>query len=410
MSAVPLARVSSPTSSTPVRSRIIILVCFLVALIDGYDTLMLSFIAPLISKEWAMPPGDFGKVFAAGFAGAAIGAFTIGAAADRFGRRNLLFLSIVISGVLTLACAWSDGPPQLMLLRFLSGLGLGGAIPTVSALAAAHARPDRRTVAVSRMFLGFPIGAIAGGAITAALMHLVGWRGIFIGGGVVTLLLLPLSLVVTDARIGEPAGEGAVRSTRPLSRLVADGRLPGTVLLCAATFLILLVSYFLISWTPTVLTLNGMNPQRAALAAVVLNVGGVVGVLGMSFVIANRSPFRPIALSLGVCAVLIPVFGFFVAASGAAAFLLIFLLGLLLIGGQMNMPALCVHFFPAEVRATGVGLSMAVGRLGSIAGPFLGGTLVSAHLAWSQLFLLAALPTIGAAVAMSFIGRTSRRG
>jgi MFS transporter, AAHS family, 4-hydroxybenzoate transporter len=410
MSAVPLARVSSPVSSTPVRSRIIILVCFLVALIDGYDTLMLSFIAPLISKEWAMPPGDFGKVFSAGFAGAAIGAFTIGAAADRFGRRNLLILSIVISGVLTIACAWSDGAPQLMLLRFLSGLGLGGAIPTVSALAAAHARADRRTVAVSRMFLGFPIGAIAGGAITAALMHVVGWRGIFIGGGIVTLLLLPLSLVVTDARNGEPAGEEAVRSTRPLSRLVADGRLPGTVLLCAATFLILLVSYFLISWTPTVLTLNGMNPQRAALAAVVLNVGGVVGVLGMSFVIANRSPFRPIALSLGVCAVLIPVFGFFVAATGPAAFLLIFLLGLLLIGGQMNMPALCVHFFPAEVRATGVGLSMAVGRLGSIAGPLLGGTLVSAHLAWSQLFLLAALPTIAAAVAMSFIGRTSRRG
>ena len=400
-----------PTPGVPAtgsfRGKVALTICFLIALIDGYDTLMLAFIAPLISRDWAMPPGEFGKIFAAGYAGAALGAFLAGLAADRFGRRKVLALSLAIAGSFTLACAMAQSPAQLTLLRLLAGIGLGGAIPAVSALAAECVAPERRARIVARVFLGFPVGAMVGGAVTATLMHAVGWRGIFVAGGAVALVLLPLTLAIAEAP--RPAAIGG-KARRPLAEVFAEGRAAGTVLLCAAVFLTLLVTYFLLSWTPTVLSLNGMPPARAALATAVLNLGGVVGTLMLSFLIGSRNPFLPVAIAVGLGALLVPLFGvdFF---NGAAlpGFGLSFVVGLLILGAQINIPALCVFYYPAHARATGVGLSMAVGRLGSIVGPLAGGLLVAARLPWSQLFLITAVPALAAAVAMWLVYRGSRR-
>ncbi|MGJ7530396.1 MFS transporter [Variovorax sp. GB1P17] len=401
---------TSPPRATSRTARFALIVCFLVALIDGYDTLMLSFVAPLISTEWGMPPGAFGKVFAVSFAGAVVGAIALGAAADRFGRRKLLLASLFSAGCFIVLSAWSATPEQLMLWRFLSGIGLGGAIPTISALAAEHAQPARRSATVSRMFLGFPIGAVAGGAITAALMQQVGWRGIFIGGGVLALAMLPLVFAVSEPERDPSRADAPVARTKhPIAELVADGRGLGTALISLAAFMILLVSYFLLSWTPSVLSMSGMSPQRSALAGVMLNVGGVAGAFAMSFVVARRSPFGPVAICLGLGALLVPFFGFHLVGSEVAAFCLVFAIGLLIIGGQMNIPALCVHYYPANVRATGVGLSMSIGRIGSIVGPLVGGFLVGAQLPWSQLFLLAAVPALLAAAALGWIAHRNQR-
>lgn len=384
------------------RRRSVPVVCFLIAMLDGYDTLMLSFIAPLISKEWGLGRGAFGSLFAAGYAGAMVGAVIFGMAADRFGRKNLLLLSMLIGGVFTILCSTASDSGELMLWRFLAGVGLGGAIPSISALTAEHAAPAHRSATVTRMFLGFPIGAVAGGAITASVMSLVGWRGVFVGGGVLSLSLLPIAFIVVTEIRGGGAG-GASRSERPFSDLVADGRLFGTVLICLSAFLILLVSYFLISWTPTVLTMHGMSPERAAIAGVVLNLGGVLGALAMSIALTGRSPFGPVALCLGIGGVLTVVLGQNIVGEARWTLALIFAVGAFVIGGQMNFPALGVHFYPEEVRATGVGLAMGVGRFGSIVGPLLGGYLVSAKLGWNQLFLFAGVPAVLAAAAMAAI-------
>ena len=384
------------------RRRSVPVVCFLIAMLDGYDTLMLSFIAPLISKEWGLGRGAFGSLFAAGYAGAMVGAVIFGMAADRFGRKNLLLLSMLIGGVFTILCSTASDSGELMLWRFLAGVGLGGAIPSISALTAEHAAPAHRSATVTRMFLGFPIGAVAGGAITASVMSLVGWRGVFVGGGVLSLSLLPIAFIVVTEIRGGGAG-GASRSERPFSDLVADGRLFGTVLICLSAFLILLVSYFLISWTPTVLTMHGMSPERAAVAGVALNLGGVLGALAMSIALTGRSPFGPVALCLGIGGVLTVVLGQNIVGEARWTLALIFAVGAFVIGGQMNFPALGVHFYPEEVRATGVGLAMGVGRFGSIVGPLLGGYLVSAKLGWNQLFLFAGVPAVLAAAAMAAI-------
>jgi MFS transporter, AAHS family, 4-hydroxybenzoate transporter len=376
-------------------------ICFAVAMIDGYDTLMLSFVAPLISKEWALSPQSFGKIFAGTYAGAALGAALMGIAADRFGRKAMLLTSLLLAGICTCVSAWSSGPTSLMWWRVATGFGLGGAIPTISALTAQHAAPGRSTVAVARMFLGYPVGALLGGVVTAGIMVSVGWRGVLIGGGICMLLLVPLVVFWVSETTGDARALAATHSRHPLAELVANGRMWGTVLLCAATCLTLLVTYFLVSWTPTVLTLNGTNPPRAAVIGAVLNLGGLAGAWILSSLISRYSPSLTIASSIGAGAILIALLGQSVTAPGVTVLVLVFAIGLLVIGAQVNIPALCVHYYPATVYSTGVGLAMAVGRLGSIVGPLIGGRLMSAHIGWGPLFLLAATPVMTAAFALA---------
>ncbi|MES2183211.1 MAG: MFS transporter [Pseudomonadota bacterium] len=377
-------------------------ICFLVVLIDGYDTLMLSFLAPLITQHFGMPPGAFGKVFAATYAGAAVGGLGVGIAADRWGRKRLMQLSLLMVGTLTILSAWASSPGELMLLRFFTGIGLGGAIPCAAAMTGEHAPAERRAQMVSRMFLGFPIGAIVGGGLTAAVMPVMGWQGVFICGGVVALLAV---LAVSAIHPAAPAPEAPVTHGGKvrLAQLFAEGRALGAAMICLTTFLMLMVTYFLVSWIPTVMTLTGVDPQRAALAGVSVNVGAVVGALGLSFLFRRANPFPPVAVCMLGGALLVPVFGSSVGGSVVVSFALAFCVGLLLIGGQQNIPALCVHFFPPEVRATGVGTSMACGRVGSIIGPVIGGLLVNARLPWNDLFVIAAVPALIAGLALWFV-------
>jgi AAHS family 4-hydroxybenzoate transporter-like MFS transporter len=389
------------------RPYTVAVVGFLVAMVDGYDTLMLAFIAPLIAKDWALHPQTVGAIFASSYAGAALGATAIGIAADRFGRKTMLLASLALAGIFTMLCARAAIPAQLMALRAVAGLGLGGALSTSIALIAENAPVLQRRATVTRMFLGFPVGAIAGGALTAAVMSSLGWRGVFLGGGICALLLLPLvAFGVSETASGGGTAASRVHSRRPFTELVSNGRLRITALFCASVFLMLLTSYFLVSWIPTVLTLNGMPPGRAALAAVIVNCGGIVGTLILSFVIARKSPLFPLVGCLFAGAILIALLGPGIVSAGNTKFLLIFAVGLAVIGAQGCIPALGVHLYPESVYATAGGLSVACGRLGSIIGPLVGGYLVSASPGWNRLFLLAALPAILAAIGMTALART----
>jgi AAHS family 4-hydroxybenzoate transporter-like MFS transporter len=383
---------------------------FLVAMVDGYDTLMLAFIAPLIAKEWALAPQVVGTIFASSFAGAAIGATSIGIAADRYGRKAMLLASLALAGTFTLMSAWSETAIQLMALRAAAGLGLGGALSTITALTAESAAPEKRRSAVTRMFLGFPIGAIVGGIATASAMTFLGWRGVFVGGGACALSLIPLVF----SGVGESATASArvlaqVHSKRPLAELISNHRGLATALFCVCVFLMLLTSYFLVNWVSTVLTLNGVTPKHAAMAAVVLNVGGIVGTLILSFLFSRRRPLVPVMGCLYLGALMIGLLGHQIMAPGSLRFILIFVVGLLIIGAQGGIPALCVHLYPPSVHATAVGLSVACGRLGSILGPLIGGYLISAGLGWQRLFLVAALPALSAGIAMAALAANRKK-
>lgn len=365
-------------------------------MVDGFDTLVVSFIAPALMESWELSPPALGRIFGAGLIGAALGGMTAGVLADRLGRKRTLLISIVLFAVLTLACAFARTPTELVLLRLAGGLGLGGAIPNIVALTAEHSSPQRRSALVTLMFIGFPLGAVLGGALTALIIGSHGWRAVFLFGGVLPLLLLPAvrwgvpETLVAARHVARPAGAAILAQ-------FDDGRAPAVVLLWLGVFSIMLLSYFLINWTPTILSMSGIPEQRAIMGAVVLNFGGIVGAALLTTVIDKFGAFRAVGLTLIPGALLVAVMG---AGSSLPVPLmaLVFLTGACVLGAQLSIPALATRLFPMHVRGTGIGWTMGMGRLGSIIGPTVGGVMVAAIPNYNTLFHIAAIPCALAAV------------
>ncbi|WP_087723167.1 MFS transporter [Pandoraea sp. PE-S2T-3] len=392
----------SVSAALPVRRIVAItLVCFAVSMIDGFDTLMLSFVAPLLSKSLNIDPASLGRVFGAGFIGTVVGSLIAGPLADRFGRRPTLVAALIMTGVFTLACAWATSATELSILRLLGGLGMGGAIPPVTAITAESAPVRRRSALVILMFIGFPLGAVVGGAISAVLMMRFGWPFVFqMGGAFALLVILPVLWVLpATAPAGAHKGErpGAVLQRRGmLPRVFADGRGVAASALWVGVLATMILSGFLVSFMPTLLHLNGVAPDRAAMGAVTLNIGAIVGALLLSTVVTRAGPFVPVACSFIGGAVLTVVLGNLIGV-GHATFGMLFAVGACLVGGQLTFPAIASRLFPTDVRAAGVGATMAIGRLGSIIGPTVGGWLIARQMPLPQLFVFAAcLAVIGA--------------
>jgi AAHS family 4-hydroxybenzoate transporter-like MFS transporter len=391
-----------------IKSKWVVPICFVIAMIDGYDTIMPSFTAPLIAKSYSLGMHDIGNLFAIGYVGAMVGTIVAGQLSDRVGRRPVMALFLTICAAATLACAAAPAFGWLLVLRFITGLGLGGALPSLFSLTAEHSPPARRSAMVVTMYVGYPVGAVVGGLITSFLLPF-GWESIFIGGGVAALLMVPLALMVPETLRVRPAVATARPSnaTTALSRVgaqFAQGRLGAALMLWVGLFCMLLMTYLLVSWTPTMAVKSGLPLKIAALSGVVLSLGGVIGALAIGPTVNRRGPFVPAAIMIGVAAVMIVILG---QSFGSVPLLMIvlFLVGFTGMGGQLICPAMGVALFPADVRGTGTGWLMAVGRLGSIVGPILGGALLAANLSLGRLFSIVALAAAIAAIAFALAGR-----
>ncbi|KQX23317.1 MULTISPECIES: MFS transporter [unclassified Sphingomonas] len=374
-------------------------ICFAVAMLDGFDTLVVSFIAPAFASEWGLGEAQVGRIFAAGLVGAAAGAIGGGVLVDRIGPRRTLLGCIALFGLLTLGCAMAPDMGTLTLLRFLAGLGLGGAIPAISALAAATVGAERRSATVTRMFLGFPLGAVLGGMTVAAMIGPFGWRSALWLGGLLALLLVPIVWArIEDVRPRSHLPEAAGPVREPV---LGGGRRIAGLSLFAGAFLILLVGYFLISWAPTILVRAGATPERAIVGAVLLNVGGIVGALALTRLLDRLGPFRVAGLTLLAGAAFTVALGARLPSAVVATPLLV-LAGATVIGAQLTLPSLAASLFPSAARGRGVGLTMGVGRLGSIAGPLIGGEMLEADLSDQVLFACIAVPVLLSGLALRF--------
>lgn len=378
----------------------VIAICFAIAMIDGFDTLVVSFIGPALVGTWQLAPAELGRIFGAGLIGAALGGMTAGVAADRLGRKRTLLICIAVFAVLTFACAFARTPAELALLRLAGGLGLGGAIPNIVALTAEHSFVERRSSFVTLMFIGFPLGAVLGGALTAALIGLYGWRAAFALGGVLPLLLLPVVWFGVPETFVNARGRDAPRASNSIVAQFGEGRATAVVLLWCGVFAIMLLSYFLINWTPTILSMSGVPERHAIMGAVVLNLGGVVGALLLTTIIDKVGAFRAVAIALVPGAILVAVIGTGLS-TPSVLMALVFATGACVLGAQLSIPALAARLFPMHVRGTGIGWTMGIGRIGSIIGPTVGGVLVGATPDWSALFQIAAIPC---AIAAASIG------
>jgi len=402
--------------------------CALTAMLDGFDTQSIAFVVPDIATAWGIEPARFAAVFGAGLFGGLLGAIAFGRAGDRFGRRPTLLLSVLLFAVGSLVTPAAGSLRDLSAARLVTGIGLGGALPAAIALTSEYAPRHLRTTLVSLMFCGFPLGAVLGGLASAKLIAAFGWQSVFIVGGALPLALLPLlmAFLPESARFLAAKGRleavaGILASLRCLERwngatagrpeprarissLFTRGRAAGTYLLWTTFFLSLLVTYFLINWIPVVAHRNGLDTATAVVAVAMLNLGSIVG----SLVIARLADWSDRGSTIGwayaIGAIAIALIGY-AGASGAWLCALTFVAGVCSIGAQLCTVALCSGFYDTPVRATGIGWSMGVGRVGAIAGPVLGGLLLGAGISSPALFFIAGAASLGAAIAVFALKR-----
>ena len=406
----------------------VLLLCAAVLFADGFDTQAIGYVAPDLAREWGLGRGVLGPVFSAGLFGLMLGALGFSPLADRVGRRRVIVASTVAFGVLTLLTVFAEGVWSLAALRFLTGLGLGGAMPNAVALTAEISPHRRRATMVMAMFCGFSVGAALGGLLAAAVIPVWGWRGVFVIGGAAPLVLAAVLLralpesprfLASQGRGDEakgvmarlfpqhpsppgtvfatPVEQGAERGGMPVAALFRDGRAGATVLLWTVFFMSLLDLYFLSNWLPTVLNDLGVSLSASSAIGAMLQVGGVAGTFALGTVV-DRFSFRALALTYVGAAVAVGAIGLSThsipLATGA-----IFAAGFCIVGGQIAANALGAGFYPTAARATGVGWALGIGRVGSIVGPWVGGMLLAQQWTPRGLFLVAAVPALVAAAA-----------
>lgn len=406
--------------------------CAAVVVLDGFDTQAIAYVAPVLAKSWGLTPSAFGPVFAAGLVGMMIGALSLGPIADRRGRKLAILVSVALMGIFSLATMFATSVEALLALRFLTGLGLGGAMPNVIALSAEYTPARWRSTAVGIMFCGFPFGAVLGGLLAAQIIPAFGWESVFLIGGIAPLLLLFLLIpslpesvrflvarqrsdttvarlmakAVPDADLSPGArfettqkvdggDRGAART-----ELFGPNRIAGTLMLWAAFFMNLLMYYFLINWLPLTLQSAGIDLSKAILFTALLNFGGIVGTIVLARIIDGMGSFRILWFVLLAASVAIAGVGYVGSQGGLLLGIAIFVAGFCVNGAQNNMNALAAGLYSTQSRATGVGFALGIGRIGSILGPVVGGLLLAAQMPLKTLFMIGALPALVAAVAI----------
>src|SRR6201996_5711877 len=391
--------------------------CAAVLFLDGFDTQAIGYVAPALAKEWHLTKAALGPVFSAGLFGLMIGALAFGPLADRIGRRKIIIFSTLAFGLFTFATAFISDVNSLLAVRFLTGLGLGGAMPNAVAMTSEFNPRRRRATMVMIMFCGFSVGAALGGFLAAALIPQFGWRSVFIVGGAVPLVLVPILamrlpesvrfLVLTgraQSRVAELLGvigpnAGITAATRfvvhepalpgvPVLHLFRNNRALATLLLWVVFFMSLLDIYFLSNWLPTVLHDLGASVSEAAIIGSMLQVGGIVGTFALGSII-DRFSFRALALVYFIAVFAVGAIGQ-LGHSVVLVTLAIFVAGFCVVGGQIAANALAAAFYPTAVRATGVGWALGIGRVGSIVGPLVGGILLSQKWSAAEVFVTAA--------------------
>jgi len=397
----------------------VILLCWLVNLLDGFDLLAIAFAAPAISAAWQLTPEALGVVFSSGLVGMTIGSLILGPMSDRIGRRRMIIFATFTLGVATLATSQADGLPTLLILRFVTGLAIGGLLPSLNTLVAEYAPDRRRNFAVSIMHLGFPVGGIIGGALATQLIPAFGWQSVFIAGGLLTLLMMPLLIVglpesllflrlsqqpsaaqtaeTICAKIGIDLTSLELTESKPDQRgamplLRAPWLLPG-VALWSCFFFGYLTLYFLINWIPTILTAAGQSSSNAIGAGIALNLGGGVGMLVLGLLSA-RWPIKPmISLFFIIAAVLMIALGNIVLPP-AQMLVLTAITGFFGLGGLIGLYSVAARLYTDATRASGVGLAIGAGRFGAILGPLVGGLLIGLDWQMGEYFLLLSAPLV----------------
>jgi AAHS family 4-hydroxybenzoate transporter-like MFS transporter len=384
--------------------------CAGVLVLEGFDLGAMAFTLPALSEAWQLKPVAFTAALTAGSVGLFLGSLICGWLGDRLGRKPVLMGCVALFGLMSLATAFATDPGTLTLARFLTGLGIGGGIPASIALLSDFAPARRQGGLVMAMTCGVQTGNVLGGILAAHLLKPFGWPAVFVVGGIIPLLLLPLLFAMlpeSPSFLARRAAPQRAEKKNSIAALFAPSLARITLLLWLINFLSLLTIYFINSWLPSMLRTLGLPTATAILAATMFQVGGIAGGLGSGRLV-NRYGTEKIVSGLLVvgaaCLILLSMAG----PSVTVLIALIFGMGVGISAGQLGINALPGAIYPPAIRNTGAGWSLGIGRLGNIGGPLFGGLLLALGWTPQNMLLAISVPALALAAMLLVLARARR--
>lgn len=403
-----------------------VFICTLINMLDGFDVLVMSFAAASVSSEWTLSPYQLGILLSAGLFGMAIGSISLGALADRLGRKRLVNICLVIVTAGMFASAYSENQEQLLAFRFVTGIGIGGMLATLTTLVSEYSNESSRGLCIGFLQSGYPLGALLGGIVSVYLIDSFGWRSLFIFGGSLSLIMLPfvfwklpesldflllrgnqadkskIQQILTELQIETSeflnTAEDSEKKADWISLFSSDSR-ANTLYLWTCYFLLMFSFYFVVSWTPKLLVDAGLTTGQGISAGVYLQAGGLVGAISLGLL---GYKFKvPILTSLFFsCGVAAMLFYGLVELSLVSLMLVAAIMGFFLIGAMIGLYTIAPSVYPANVRVSGVGLAIGIGRLGAIVAPLAGGIILNSGYSTDEIFVIFSIPLILAALAV----------
>lgn len=402
---------------------------FLVFFCDGLDTGIIGFVAPALLDDWGITKPQLAPVLSAALVGMSIGAIISGPLADKFGRKKVIVATTLLFAIFTIMCGLATSTQDLMIYRFITGIGLGAAMPNISTIVSEYMPIKRRAFLTGIAGCGFMLGISCGGILSAFLLESFGWAKVIIIGGVIPIILavflmlkLPEStqyLVkknktqqaqgILEKIQGHPfsdnvqfklaTAEANTSDESPVKQVLGK-YFWGSSMLWLCCFMSLLVFYLLTSWMPTILKTAGFSTQQFSLIAAIFPFGGVIGAVIMGWYMDKLNPTNVIRYAYLFAFILFIITGF-VSSNFILFGISLFLIGALLVGAQSSLLPLSALFYPSTCRAVGVSWMHGIGRVGAIIGAFYGSLIFTFELSLSGIFYILAIPTVISFIALS---------
>lgn len=403
-----LPRESIDNSRTSV---VTVALCYLIALFEGFDLQAAGVAAPRLGPAFQMAPGAMGWFFSSSTFGLMIGAALGGRLSDRFGRKSVLISSVAVFGLMSVFTGLAPSVEVLLLARFLTGAGIGGALPNLVALVAENSKPERKNTAVGLLYAGLP----SGGAL-ASLVSTFGnsdaWQSIFLVGGIAPLVSIPLLMLVLPESLQLQAAKQATtgRSERAgfAFALFGEGRAVRSLLLWTAFFLALLTMYLLLNWLPTLLVSRGLSRPEASWVQLSFNLLGALASMSTGLLMDRLRSRSVVLVSFGSAVVSLWALSI-VPAQLALAMAVGGFVGIAMSATQVVLYGLAPSNYPTAIRGTGVGAAVAIGRSGSAVGPLLAGALLGSGKAPQDVLLLLVPIILVAGIAALLLVATMKR-
>ena len=408
----------------------IVALCLIFNMIDGFDITAMAVTAHQIGEDMQLTADKLGLVFSFSLAGMMMGAMFLATLSDIIGRRTMIIITLLLVGSTVILTAWVNSLPMLIFLRFVSGLGAGAMLASVATLASEYSPERFRALSVTAVTSGYPLGAMMTGLVASSIVPEFGWRGMFAVGGTITIGLAVVAFLLVPESLQflcKKQPEGALKkvnkvlarfSVQPLTEMPLINQSDGvveadhqsilqkmfslltpelkrsTLTLWATFFLCISTLYFLMSWIPKLIIDLGYPADAGNLAFTLFNFGGVLGIFTLGWLASRWSLSTLISIFAVTAAALMWVFAAAASLQASQTILmtLIFVIGISLQGGYTGLYAVAAKIYPIEIRSTGVGWAIGLGRLGAVIGPGVAGYMIATGISITTNFLTFAIP------------------